>query len=122
MTGADQKVSARSASTTPAAPMQVACQPKIRPSGPQSAWGAEQGAEDPAPASGAFGTPLTAAQLADRDAARREHKAGRSRSARVSMPAPLGEVLCGAVEVGGTVYALTRGATLAVPPAAVRWL
>ena len=63
-----------------------------------------------------------ALNLADRSRAQREHKAGRSRAAHVTLPAPLGEVLCGAVEVGGTVYALTRGATLAVPPAAVRWL
>ena len=66
--------------------------------------------------------PLTPTQLADRDAARREHKAGRSRTARVLLPALFGEVCCGAVEVGSTVYCFTAGATLAVSPAAVRWL
>ena len=63
-----------------------------------------------------------ALNLADRSRARLEHKAGRSRAARVSIPSPLGEVLCAAVQVGGTVYAFTAGATLAVSPAAVRWL
>lgn len=64
--------------------------------------------------------PLSPAQLADRDAARSAHKAGRSRAARVTLPAPFGEVQCGAIELDGITYALV-GFSLHVG-ATVRWL
>lgn len=60
--------------------------------------------------------------IAAREAAKRQHKAGNSQTARLVLPAPIGEVLCGVVVVGDTAYCFTRGATLVAPAGSVTLL
>lgn len=140
MTRADQKVSAPFGAHPGAVltgTLQAPCHPPIGPSGPQSAPGAEQGAGSSAPASGTPGTPRFAQAPLGRYApllnmpvggARVEPVQGKvpyrgrpaANAAGVTLPAPFGEVQCGAIELDGITYALV-GFSLHVG-ATVRWL